>query len=120
LVALEYLRYEKNNDFFYSGHVGIPLICGLEFKRNGYLWVLILCIFVSIFEGFVMVSNRAHYGIDVIIGIICAHYFFKITESYINIIDNSWMNISETYIDTNIKRKICEEFHNEKCNNFGL
>lgn len=83
------VSYAHTNDFFYSGHVGIPIICGLEFKKYGLNVIFFICLFVSLFEGFVMVSSRAHYGVDVIIGMIFAHYFFKITDKYIDYIDYS-------------------------------
>jgi hypothetical protein len=89
------VNYQKTNDFFYSGHCGIPILCGLEFKRNNMNFMFYICLFISFFESFIMVSTRAHYGIDIIIGMIVAHYFFILTECYIEVIDNSYMNNSK-------------------------
>jgi hypothetical protein len=42
-----------------------------------------------------MISTNSHYGIDIVIGMIVAHYFFLITNSYVHAID------SKTFIDYN-------------------
>ena len=68
----------KTNDFFYSGHIGIPIIFGLEFYRQNMKYLLAPCLFVSVFEGSMMLIMRGHYSIDLIFGVIFAHYFHKI------------------------------------------
>ena len=87
------VSYKKTNDFFYSGHIGIPIICGYEFYKSRNYIIPIICVCISLFQGSIMLIHHAHYGVDLIIGIICAHYFSKLTEKYIKYIDNSFISI---------------------------
>jgi hypothetical protein len=82
------VNYDKTNDFFYSGHVGMPLIAALEWRKNGYTKPVIFCVFTSCFEAFMLFIGRVHYTIDVIAGVAFAHYFYMI---------NDWL--FSTYID---------------------
>ena len=80
--------YGATNDFFFSGHVGCCLICALEFNlvfkqaekvqnlktmklatRMVYFSIATLCAQV-----FIMMATRGHYTIDLIVGVIIAHY----------------------------------------------
>lgn len=72
--------YQKTNDFFFSGHLGFSAVAVLEFhdkKRKGWT---IYAIVTLIIEGFTMIVLRGHYSIDLISGVIGAHYFFIIGE----------------------------------------
>ena len=90
------VAYDKTNDFFYSGHVGMPIIAALEWKKNGFLWPFIGCILVCIIEGFTVLVTRTHYSIDIFAGIICAHYFFIMVNSYVKYLDyNSIIGMKE-------------------------
>ena len=92
------VSYLKTNDFFYSGHTGIPIICGLElFRSYKNYWFLGICILISSFEVFTMVVTRSHYTIDIIAGISFAHFLFKVTELYVDKIDTS--KIGMKYVD---------------------
>ncbi len=93
------VSYAKSSDFFYSGHVGMPLIVGNEFKRNGHTNIYLFTIFVSIYEGFVMTSTNAHYGIDCIMGWIVVGYLSIIVDGFIEKVDDSIISIdTEKYI----------------------
>lgn len=74
------VNYDKTNDFFYSGHVGMPLIAALEWRKNGFTIPAIVCVFVSCLEGFTVFITRTHYSIDIIAGIVFAHYFYLISD----------------------------------------
>lgn len=75
------ISYKKTNDFFFSGHVGAPIIIGLEFYHFlGNKWIIFLCLFSSLFEAFVMVVYRGHYCIDLVVGLVCAHYIFMMYQ----------------------------------------
>jgi hypothetical protein len=89
-IVVSYLR---TNDFFYSGHVGMPLISSFEFRRNNYIKLSYFCIVASLYEGFIMLSTRGHYGIDIICGWIFSIYFSVITSSYVKVIDDSSLSI---------------------------
>jgi hypothetical protein len=70
--------YLATNDFFYSGHIGFPIIFALEYWRKGEKYLVIPCVTISILEGAMMLITRGHYSIDLIFGVIFAHYFHKI------------------------------------------
>ena len=85
--------YTKTSDFFYSGHIGLPLIASLEFNKNGLLAPCIVCLCITLIEGSFMLFVRAHYSIDIIAGLVFAHYFFMITDKYIHYVDTLWLNM---------------------------
>jgi len=88
------VSYLKSNDFFFSGHVGFPIIIGLEFKsqKNHYMYVFSL--FTSFFEASTMIVLRGHYSIDLITGVIFSHYIYILTDKYIYILDDSCIGMS--------------------------
>jgi len=68
--------YEPANDFFYSGHVGICMICLITFKRTGLKNLTRFALITLVVEFFTLLVTRAHYFIDLVTGIIVAHYFY--------------------------------------------
>ena len=66
--------YIQGSDFFWSGHCGFPIISTVEFIWLKRYKLAAYCAFVSFFEVFLMINSREHYTIDIIIGIIYAHY----------------------------------------------
>jgi hypothetical protein len=82
------VSYLKTNDFFYSGHVAMPLMSGFEFRRQGKVKTFYFCIFASIYQAVVMLSTRGHYGVDIVMGWIFAIYFNKISSFYVGTLDN--------------------------------
>lgn len=100
------VSYAKTNDFFYSGHVGIPIICANEYYKNKSYIIACICLFISVFQGFILLIHHAHYGLDIIIGMICAHYFCKVTDKYVHYIDNSCISIDENrYMNRNLDNR---------------
>jgi hypothetical protein len=85
-IAVSYL---KTNDFFFSGHVGLPVIIGLEFNRMGMPRMFMFSLLTVLIEAFTMIATRGHYCIDLVTGIIVAHYVFIHVEQYIHYIDNT-------------------------------
>jgi hypothetical protein len=63
-------------DFFYSGHAGSALVLGIQYKELGYGELLYVSIFISLYEAFVLCATRGHYGIDIVFGILMAHYSY--------------------------------------------
>lgn len=86
--------YTRSSDFFYSGHIGLPLICALEFSKNDLLAPSIICVFISLFQGIFMLFVRAHYTIDLISGLVFAHYFFLVVDKYIHYVDDKWLELT--------------------------
>ena len=86
------VSYLKTNDFFFSGHVGLPIIIGLDCLQDNKTYIFILSLFICIFESFTMIVTRGHYIIDIFAGIIISHYLFIIVDKYIYILDNYFIN----------------------------
>jgi hypothetical protein len=82
------VSYLKTNDFFYSGHCGLPIILLCEFKLLKMKFMSLFCIFTFLIEAFAMLVLRGHYSIDIITGAIFAHYIWEITKNYIYLIDD--------------------------------
>lgn len=74
------ITYVRSSDFFYSGHVGVMLFLGMFFYDKGYLKLFYYSIFCCLFEGCVMVLVRCHYSIDIIGGILFAHYLWTVSD----------------------------------------
>ena len=89
------VSYLGTNDFFYSGHVGFPIIVGMELWHLDYRFMFYFCIMSSVFEAFVMIVLRGHYSIDLMSGIIFAHYAFITSEKYCYILDNSCISMNK-------------------------
>jgi len=68
--------YFKTNDFFFSGHVGVCTFFFLEYRRQKFR-ILEYTAFVAIFLNFfVLLVTRGHFIIDLVFGIVMAHYMY--------------------------------------------
>ena len=76
--------YVQGSDFFFSGHCGFPILAMMEFFWLKKYFLAGFCAFVKIFETFLMVNSREHYTIDIIIGVIFAHYISIHGKIWIN------------------------------------
>merc|ERR1711964_546865 len=66
--------YEKTNDFFYSGHIGVCIISIHEFlyiKKHRLAYFSVITLFV---EAFAMIATRGHFFFDLVTGAVIAHY----------------------------------------------
>ena len=78
-------------DFFFSGHIGSTTICMLYFRDNFRERIFYyLSIPIVFLEGFVMLSLRGHYFIDLVFGFIVSHYVYIHAEILSNLLDNKW------------------------------
>ena len=98
-------NYSPASDYFFSGHCGMPIILAVELKWLNCKGFTFCCIFVSLFEMFYMVSCRGHYSIDIIVGILIAHYITFISE-----------NINKKIYNNKFLKKLKEENKNELIN----
>ena len=73
------VTYEKTSDFFYSGHVGFATFGVLENKLYGNRFMTVLACGSVAVECIVMVVTRGHYVIDLIAGLVFAHYVWEVT-----------------------------------------
>lgn len=74
------VSYQPTSDFFYSGHVGVVLFCGLENKYLGNSYMMWVAFSVCLIESLVMIFLRGHYSIDLISGLIFSHYFWIVSQ----------------------------------------
>jgi hypothetical protein len=74
------VSYEKTSDFFYSGHVGVMLFCALEHRWLGNRYMMWVALFVVFMESLIMIVLRGHYSIDIISGLVFAHYYWIVSE----------------------------------------
>ena len=80
-------------------------MCGLEFNKLGFRNFYFICLFTSVFEAFTMVTLRGHYLIDIIFGVIFAHYSYKICDQLVCVCDSSWMKMSNEHVDSSDKHE---------------
>jgi len=72
--------YAPANDFFFSGHVGLCTICFIYFGRQKVKPMQIFAFVTIIVEFFTLLVTRAHYFIDLVVGIVMAHYIYLIGD----------------------------------------
>lgn len=92
-----FVGYAHTNDFFYSGHVGITIICTYELRQIRK-WIIFIGIFMSLYEAFVMLTTRGHYTMDIIFGyvmtiwsIITGHRLAYFFDRWYNIGNEPWL-----------------------------
>jgi hypothetical protein len=88
------VSYLKTNDFFFSGHMGLPVIIICELYKMKKFKFICFTLFTLFLEFFTMIVLRGHYSIDLVIGILMAHYCYILTEKYIHHFDN-YIKINE-------------------------
>lgn len=104
------VSYLQTNDFFYSGHCGLPILLLCEYRLLGMKFLSFFCIFTFFIEAFAMITLRGHYTIDLIAGAIFAHYIWDNTNKYIYLIDNLTFNKQKE--KKNLKLNNEEEINN--------
>lgn len=83
--------YHDTNDFFYSGHAGTCFILFLEARaKPGWHRISWACLFVLCNQWLMLMLARTHYVIDLVTGVIVAHYMHILGEKVSYIIDILW------------------------------
>jgi hypothetical protein len=77
----------RTSDFFYSGHVGCCVLLALQFKELGYEELFYAGMGLSVYEAFAMTITRSHYSVDILFGILMAHYTFFIAKELGEMLD---------------------------------
>ena len=68
------VNYFISNDYFWSGHVGICIICGFfSYYRKQYI-LSTFSFFAGFYEAILVLESRTHYTIDIPFGFIIGHY----------------------------------------------
>ena len=88
--------YHDSNDFFYSGHIGTCFLVSMEYRACGWYKMHYLTLFIMINQWFMMTSVRTHYVIDMITGLIIAHYMHILSEKIAYYIDVCFMKVGAT------------------------
>lgn len=73
------ITYARTSDFFFSGHVGFATFSALENRFYENFPMMYFSIFTVLVESFTMIVTRGHYSIDIISGIVFAHYIWIVT-----------------------------------------
>ena len=68
--------YHDTNDFFFSGHLGITTIYLMEYHVQGYRCLTAFCVVLAIYMWIFLTSMRVHYVIDLVTGVLFAHWAF--------------------------------------------
>lgn len=71
---------EGDNDYFFSGHVALPIIAGIHLYRMGYPKLSILMHVLNIVQFAFMVIFQLHYTVDLVTGLMsgfCCYYLVE-------------------------------------------
>jgi len=82
-----FVPYGETADFFYSGHVGVCMIQFLEFRKCEWHYWSYFALSTLFMQFIMMISLRSHYTVDMIAGLIFAHYFFMLADEHSFVID---------------------------------
>ena len=89
-----FVPYTEKNDFFYSGHLGSCTLVMLEARHMEFRWLQIFAACGIVVELVLMTSLRAHYIIDLVSGMVFAHYFFILTRWYVHLVDKALCGVA--------------------------
>jgi hypothetical protein len=88
--------YHDSNDFYYSGHIGTCFIITMEYRACGWFKMHYLTFFIMLNQWFMMTCVRTHYVIDMITGLIIAHYMHMVSEKLAYYVDIGLLKIGVT------------------------
>lgn len=97
------ISYLRTSDFFFSGHVGFPIIMAAECYKLNKKFIMMICFFTCLVEAFTMVVTRGHYIIDLITGLIVSHYVYILVDKFIYLLDESCIGMGEKPSESNLK-----------------
>mmetsp|Transcript_19397 Transcript_19397/g.22014 ORF Transcript_19397/g.22014 Transcript_19397/m.22014 type:complete len:273 (+) Transcript_19397:468-1286(+) len=85
--------YGPSSDFFYSGHSGFLAICAFEWRACKKKLGFILCTASLLYMIGVLITFRTHYCIDIVYGVMVAHYLFIHCTTIAPHVDNSLLRL---------------------------
>lgn len=108
--------YYSTSDYFFSGHVSLPIIIAHEFWVDGgkFQFIAYLEYFTAFFEAVMMILVRGHYSIDLYAGIIYSLLSCKITDLYIGYIDSSKIGLYHLEKNPNYKEIPQQDFKDNR------
>lgn len=72
--------YQSNNDFFFSGHVGMPFLMALVFWREKFWRIFFLA--AALLMGVAMLLGHMHYSIDIFAAPFITYGIFMIAKTF--------------------------------------
>jgi len=88
------VSYHKTSDFFFAGQIGIFLVTAIELWSFNFKIFSVISYVGVILHFFMMIVLRGHYFIDLIAGLMAAHYFHIISD-YLHPYLNKVYNLDE-------------------------
>lgn len=85
--------YGRTNDFFFSGHIGCCMINYCEYQAHGWGKFAKFSLLTLACQSLLMLAVRGHYVIDLVAGVVFAHYIWMMTERYSYLVDVKVFNI---------------------------
>jgi hypothetical protein len=92
----------KGKDFLYSSHIGVMIICGLEWRHLGFkkIWHAIVAFVVVV--SMVFLVFQIHYTVDILTALFLAHYCSILVDNQIRTMDysdiNMWVKLTKPII----------------------
>jgi len=74
------VSYLVSNDFFFSGHVGLPTILSFYYYLKLNYLMVFFALLVGVIQATMMLLLRGHYSIDLLFGILMSYYSVRIAE----------------------------------------
>ena len=113
--------YHDSSDFFYSGHIGTCFILSIEYRACRWYKMHYFTLVVMINQWFMMTCVRTHYVIDMITGLIFAHYLHMIAEKLTFYVDVGLLKIgaSTTQLAAAGAGRLRTRKHLKPCHNCG-
>jgi membrane-associated phospholipid phosphatase len=75
-----FLSFFSGNDFFFSGHTGLPFLMALVYWKNKILRVLFLIL--SVMFGITVLLSHLHYSIDVLAAFYITFCVYKMSRVF--------------------------------------
>lgn len=111
--------YGRTSDFFYSGHAGISLLILVYMKDFKLMIMHYLAYFILVIESFLMIVSHSHYTIDIVFGIMTAHYFYIMAPGIGYVFDKRIPILGNAYFMAQYVKQEQNEFESNdqfKCN----
>lgn len=97
------ITYARTSDFFFSGHVGFATFSMLENRYYQNFTLMWTAAFTVLLESFTLIVTRAHYSIDIISGVVFAHYIWIVTGWAAPYVDKKLIQASKRRPDEYIR-----------------
>jgi len=106
--------YFHTNDFFHRGHIGNCFIFYLEARRDGITWLKWVAFGSIFFEWFALLVTRGHYTIDLVAGLVFAHYVYMMVDEVYEARERERRQTGEPDLVTQAINKVVDEKDVEK------